>query len=136
MEFHVALMGLAVYLLLWDKLPNWGTWFKSIIAGLPQPVQTLYRQWNCAYCSGFWIALTLHALTGLWTIPALAEAPAYMGQLGILANWFLDALAGGTLIYAANTALKALGAPVLWARLSTESQLQERDGRRSVSADA
>ena len=111
---------LAVYLLFWDKLPNWGNWFKSLIKALPQPLQTLYGQWTCAYCAGFWIALVLHAVTGLWTIPALATPPEYMGILGVPVNWFLDALASATLIYTANMALKAMGLPILRARLLRE----------------
>ena len=122
MEIEVGVMGLAVYLLVWDKLPNWGTWFKTIIAALPQPMQTVYRQWNCSYCAGFWIALTLHGVTGLWTIPALASPPDYMGDVGPALNWFLDALAGGTLIYAGNMGLKAIGLPILQARLIREGQ--------------
>lgn len=121
MEFHIALMGIAIYLLFWDKLPGWGGWFQSVINALPQPLQTLYGQWVCAYCSGFWIALVLHAMTGLWTIPALAPSPEYMGILGVPANWFLDALASATLIYTGNMALKALGLPILKARLMRES---------------
>ncbi len=121
MKFHIALMGIAIYLLFWDKLPNWGNWFKSLINALPQPLQALYGQWTCAYCSGFWIALGLHAMTGLWTIPALASPPEYMGFLGAPAGWFLDALATATLIYTANMALKALGLPILKARLMRES---------------
>ena len=120
MEFDTALMGLAVYLLLWDKLPNWGTGFRTILAALPRPVQTLYRQWNCAYCSGFWIALGLHAVTGLWTIPALATSPGHMGLLGLPVNVFLNALASGTLIYVGNMALKALAFPILQAQVLRE----------------
>lgn len=122
MEFQIALMGLAVYLLLWDKLPNWGNWFNTIIAALPQPAQTVYRQWNCAYCSGFWIALGLHGITGLWTIPALEFPQGYMGVMGLLLNVFLDALAGGTLIYVSNMVVKALGLPIVQARIIRENQ--------------
>lgn len=122
MEFQLALMGLAMHILFWDKLPNWGTWFNKLIAALPQPLQTLYRQWNCSYCAGFWIALFLHALTGFWTIPALAVPPEYMSVLGIPTNWFLDALATATLIYAGTMGLKALGLPVLQARLTREAE--------------
>ena len=121
MEFHIALMGIAIYLLFWDKLPTWGNWFQSLIDALPQPLQTLYGQWICAYCAGFWIALVLHAMTGLWTIPALAFPPEHMGILGVPVSWFLDALASATLIYTANMALKALGLPILQARLMRES---------------
>ena len=120
MEFEITLMGLAVYLLIWDKLPNWGSWFKTILNALPAPLQTLYSQWNCAYCSGFWIALVLHQVTGLWTLPALAEPPSYMGAIGLPINLFLDALASGTMIYVANRALLALGLPLLQAKVIRE----------------
>ena len=64
MSFHLALMGISLYILIWEKLPEWGTWFNALLAKLPQPLQTLYQQWRCAYCAGFWIALALHAVTG------------------------------------------------------------------------
>lgn len=124
MEFHLALTGLALHMLIWDKLPSWwGPWFTAIIEALPAPLQTLYHQWNCSYCAGFWLALALHAATGLWTIPALAQPPAHMGIFGLPLNWFLDALATATLIYAGTMALKALGYPVLLARLRREDEV-------------
>ena len=128
MELELAVMGLALHLLFWDKLPNWGSWFRAIIEAMPARLQTLYGQWNCAYCAGFWIALVLHAVTGLWTIPALAAPPGYTGLLGLPVAWFLDALATGTLIYVATMGLKALGLPILRARL-----LREADENRAVA---
>jgi hypothetical protein len=125
MDFELALMGIALHMLIWGKLPNWGTWFNTLIAALPPSLQMLYRQWNCSYCAGFWIGLTLHGMTGLWTLPTLATPPDYMGALGMPANWFLDALATGTLIYAGNMVLKALGLPVLQARLTREAEVRK-----------
>ena len=76
-------------------------------------------------CAGFWLALALHGVTGLWTIPALAAAPAYLGWVGMPVNWFLDALATATLIYAGTMGLRALGLPVLMARLTREAEAKK-----------
>ena len=125
MDFELALMGIALHMLIWGTRQNSGTWFNTLIAALPPSLQMLYRQWNCSNCAGFWIGLTLHGMTGLWTLPALAAPPDYMGALGMPANWFLDALATGTLIYAGNMVLKALGLPVLQARLTREAEVRK-----------
>ena len=121
MHFEIALMGLAVHILLWDKLPNWGTWFTSLIAAMPAPIQTLYRQWNCSYCAGFWIAIALHAVTGLWTIPALADMPASAGVLSVPIAWFLDAISSALLIFAGTKLLGAMGRSELMVRVIDEA---------------
>ena len=135
MDLTIALLGLALYLLVWEKLPDWGTWFNRGLARLPRPLQTLYEQWGCAYCVGFWLALALHGITGLWTLPVLAEMPAYwtgappgaagggaaagglVGWLALLTAWFLDGLAGATLIYVAKNALDAIRLPAMRANM-------------------
>ena len=67
MTFELVLMGTSIHILIWEKLPEWGTWFNTFIAALPGPLRSLYEQWHCPYCAGFWIALVLHGLTGLST---------------------------------------------------------------------
>ncbi len=109
----MALIGISIHILVWEKLPEWGTWFNALIAKLPNPLQTLYKQWRCAYCAGFWIALALHATTGFWTIPALASLPDYWGPLAPLVGRFLDALASAILILAGVITLGAVGLPAM-----------------------
>ena len=108
-----ALIGLALYVLIWMKLPEWGTWFNAILKRLPAPLQTLYEQWRCPYCVGFWMALVLHALTGTWTIPGLADMPAFLGPAAQPIGWFFDALATGTLMLFGKLALDAIGLPAI-----------------------
>lgn len=114
MTLTLPLTGLALYILIWEKLPEWGSWFNRLLSLLPQPLQTLYQQWTCPYCSGFWIALALHGLTGLWTLPGLAgSALTGYGVPGLAAAWFLDALATGLLMACGKLALTALQGPAL-----------------------
>lgn len=47
MNFTLALMGLSIYLLIWEKLPDWGTWFNKVIVHLPEPLAYLYSA--CAH---------------------------------------------------------------------------------------
>ncbi len=88
MSFEAALIGAAIHMLFWEKLPEWGTWFNRMIAALPAPLRTLYAQWRCPYCAGFWIALCLHGATGLSTLAALDTLPAFWGRLGAPLGWF------------------------------------------------
>ena len=97
-NFELAIMGLAVHILIWSKLPEWGSWFSKLIGLLPSPLRKLYEGWHCPYCFGFWAALALHAFTGIWTLPALSSIPD-LGIVGLIIVWFLDALATATLIY-------------------------------------
>ena len=108
-----ALIGLALYLLIWEKLPTWGTWFNAILSRLPKPLQTLYEQWRCPYCVGFWMALALHALTGLWTLPSLASMPEHLGPVTPFIAWFCDALVTGTLMLVGKLALDAIARPAI-----------------------
>ena len=113
MSYETILMATAIHMLIWDKLPEWGSWFNSFLAALPKPLQSLYHQWHCPYCAGFWIALALHGLTGFWTLPALADLPANLGYAALPLGWFLDALVTATGVYAAIIGLKALGLPAM-----------------------
>ncbi|WP_163832734.1 hypothetical protein [Spartinivicinus ruber] len=113
MNFTVALMGLAIYILLWEKLPDWGGWFNWIIEHLPKPLAYLYEAWRCPYCFGFWISLVLHGVTGIQTIPELASMPVYMGKVGIVVAWFLDALATATLIMLGQLLINAIAVPAI-----------------------
>lgn len=92
MNIEIPLLGLALYLLFWDKLPNWGTWFLWMIDHLPRPLLYLYKKWHCAYCSGFWLGLALHWATGMWFLTELETLPRFWGPLAPITGWFLDAL--------------------------------------------
>ncbi len=107
MNFELALMGLAIHILIWNKLPDWGTWFPKMIASLPRPLRQLYEGWQCPYCFGFWAALALHGFTGIQTLPALSSLP-NLGIVGLPIAWFLDALATATLIYFGSHTLGTL----------------------------
>lgn len=120
MAFELTLIGAAIHILIWQKLPEWGSWFNALLAKLPRPLQTLYSQWHCAYCAGFWIALVLHALTGFWSIPALADLVGTMRGFGMPLAWFLDGLASAMLIYLTVLATKAIGLPAMKAHLMSK----------------
>ena len=114
MHIEIPLLGLALYLLFWDKLPNWGTWFNWIVGHMPRCVQYLYTKWHCAYCSGFWLGLALHGITGMWFLPELQTLPHYWGPAGPFIGWFLDALAVATVIFISKTLfdmVKRIGKP-------------------------
>jgi hypothetical protein len=112
MNFTLALMGLSIYILLWEKLPDWGNWFNWIVNKLPRPLDYLYEAWRCPYCFGFWVALALHGITGLDTIPLLATIPNHFGA-GITIAWVLDALATATLIMFGQLCLNAIAIPAI-----------------------
>jgi len=113
LNVELVIMGYAIYLLFWEKLPEWGMLFNRIIEILPKPLQKLYADWRCPYCSGFWIALALHALTGLETLPALNNMPAYLGAAGLPLAWFLDALATAALVLITHLGVSALAGPAI-----------------------
>ncbi|WP_020591648.1 hypothetical protein [Kiloniella laminariae] len=113
MNITTALIGFAFYILIWDKLPEWGSWFNWTLQRLPKPLQSLYAQWRCPYCVGFWMALALHGATGLWTLPALADLPGFWGAAAPFVGWFFDALATATLILIFKLSLEAIGLPAM-----------------------
>jgi len=113
MNFTLALMGLALYILIWEKLPDWGNWFNWIIKRLPQPLAYLYDAWRCPFCFGFWVALLLHALTGIYTIDSLMMMPQYLGVFSTALACFLDALACALLIMFGNLSLNAISGPAI-----------------------
>ena len=128
MSFELVLIGASVHILIWEKLPEWGTWFNTLVASLPRPLQSLYEQWHCPFCAGFWIALVLHALTSVWTIPNLATLPAYLGWFATPIGWFFDALATATLIYAAIILLRAIGLPAMKAHMMKDEFVKSAFG--------
>ena len=113
MTYENLILGIAIYLLLWEHLPHWGTWFNRALSALPQPLQTLYEQWRCPYCVGFWIGLGLHAVTGQWLFAAFADLPAYWGLAGVPLGWFLDGLCFAVLNKTGVLLLNAIGLPAL-----------------------
>ncbi len=120
MHFTLTIMGLSVYILVWEKLPEWGSWFNWLIERLPKPLGYLYEAWHCPFCFGFWIALVLHAVTGIMTIPELSTMPQYLGWMGAPIGWFLDALATATLIMFGKLCLSALAVPAIKGHQLTE----------------
>ena len=113
MSFTLALMGLALHTLIWEKLPDWGNWFNWIVERLPKPLAYLYEAWRCPFCFGFWIALALHAITGINTIEGLNSMPQYLGVVSTPIAWFLDALATALLIMFGNLCFSAIAAPAI-----------------------
>ncbi|KZN52423.1 hypothetical protein [Pseudoalteromonas luteoviolacea] len=112
-NFSIALMGLTLHILIWEKLPDWGTWFNTLVDKLPKPLAYLYEAWHCPYCFGFWVALALHALTQQATLPALQNMPDFLGVTALPIAWFLDALVTALFIYIGSLLLKALAGPAL-----------------------
>ncbi|MGI0118235.1 hypothetical protein [Zooshikella sp. RANM57] len=113
MSITLALMGLALHMLIWEKLPDWGNWFNWIIERLPKPLAYLYEAWHCPFCFGFWAGLTLHALTGMYTIEDLATIPEHLGVVGVPIAWFLDALTTALLIMLGNLCFNAISGPAV-----------------------
>lgn len=111
MNITLALIGVSLYILIWEKLPEWGNWFNTGLKWLPAPLQSLYEQWRCAFCVGFWMGLALHAVTGHWTLPALSTLPSFWGAPVI--GWFLDALVTATLIYVGKFIVDAVSWPAM-----------------------
>lgn len=123
-DFTPALIGFALYLLIWEKLPDWGTWFVKLLNLLPGFLKTLYEQWVCAYCVGFWLGLMVHWVTGLWTIEALRDLPEFWGPAGPAIGWFLDALATGTIIYFLKNILDAIRLPAMKANMMRDDYIK------------
>lgn len=113
MNFEIVLVALAIHILIWDKLPHWGSWFNRILNAMPKPVQDLYEGWRCPYCFGFWAALAGHITTQIPTLPQLVESLAPYGSIGLLAGYFFDALASAVIIQVARLSISALGWPAI-----------------------
>lgn len=113
MDFSLILMGSALHVLVWEKLPDWGNWFNWLVARLPRPLAYLYESWHCAFCFGFWAGLGLHALVGVYTLPQLANMPSYLGVLGTPIAWFLDALVTALIMVIISLLMKAISGPAL-----------------------
>ncbi|MFT6659742.1 MAG: hypothetical protein ACJAZW_002920 [Maritalea sp.] len=124
MNFEIVLIAAAIHILFWEKMPEWGTLFMRVIDALPGPLRTLYYDWKCPYCAGFWIALVLHGLTGLWFLPVLAEMPAYLGVIGAPLAWVLDALAVAMLVLVMIISIKAVGLPAMKAHQMRDEFMQ------------
>ncbi|WP_256096794.1 hypothetical protein [Pseudoalteromonas luteoviolacea] len=112
-NFAMVLMGLSLHVLIWEKLPDWGTWFNTLISQMPKPLAYLYDAWHCPYCFGFWVVLMLHVLTGQFTVLSLEVMPDYLGVAAEPIAWFLDALVGALLILFGSLLLKAVSGPAL-----------------------
>lgn len=108
MAIQNLILGMSIYMLFYDHLPHWGSWFNRILKALPQPLQTLYDYWRCPYCVGFWIGLVLHAVTGSWLFDAFAALPAGL-------DWIADALAFAVLNKAGVIVVNAVSYPALLA---------------------
>ena len=121
MNLTLALMGLAAHILIWEKLPDWGNWFNWIVERLPKPLGYLYESWRCPFCFGFWIALVLHAITGMNTIEGLTAMPHYLGALGMPIAWFLDALATALLIMFGSLSMSAIAVPAIKGHQMTQA---------------
>ncbi|MDF2178391.1 hypothetical protein P2G88_09015 [Aliiglaciecola sp. CAU 1673] len=121
MNLAPALIGLSLYILIWEKLPDWGNWFNAVLARLPKPLAYLYEAWRCPYCFGFWCALALHFLSGLYTLDSLAQPVEYLGLAGTPIAWFLDALATALLMMLGSLLLKALAVPAIKGQQMTEA---------------
>lgn len=107
-DITAALITLSLYILVWEKLPYWGTWFNTLVGKSPRWLQTLYMQWRCAFCAAFWIALLLHLLPGLSTLTGLqaitSDATWPVHALVI----FLDSLSCATLVYVGHLLINAV----------------------------
>jgi hypothetical protein len=109
--YENLILGIAVYLLFWEHLPHWGTWFNRTLATLPGPLQTLYEQWRCPYCVGFWIGLAVHAITGNGLFAVFDDLPSGWGPLATPMGWFLDALCFAVLNKFGVLAITAISYP-------------------------
>lgn len=113
LNIPTLILGVSLHMLLWEHLPHWGTWFSRLLRVLPRPLQTLYEQWRCPYCAGFWIGLFLHAVTGQWFVSSFAELPTFWGAAGPPIGWFIDALAFAALNKFGVLIMTALAYPAM-----------------------
>lgn len=127
MNIEMILLAASVHMLIWEHLPHWGTWFMALIGKLPQPLQTLYAQWHCPYCAGFWIALGLHGVTGIWTFDAFADVALRWGGAAAPMAWVFDALATALVVKLIVIAVNALAVPAINGHKAKAAFLAERD---------
>ncbi|AZZ98678.1 hypothetical protein [Pseudoalteromonas sp. R3] len=113
MTLSLVLMGLSIHVLVWEKLPDWGSWFNALVERLPAPLAYLYSAWHCPYCFGFWAALILQLLTGVYTLPELTTLTESYGLAGTMIGMSLDALVTALLMMIGSLALKALALPAI-----------------------
>ncbi len=126
MDFSIVLVSLSLYILIWEKLPDWGTWFNLLIGKLPKPLAYLYQAWRCPYCFGFWAALLLHYLTGSQTLSVIHSMSDEMGLLGAYCAIFLDALAAAMLIMLGKLLLSAIAGPAITGHEKTQAFKQAK----------
>ena len=134
MNIEPALTGLALYILIWMKLPEWGSWFNRLLEALPRPIQQLYDYWHCPYCCGFWVALLLHGLTGIWTLETLAVMAMVWGWPGMVAAWFFDALVTGTFMLFGKLLLDALGLAAIRGMQLRDELMTSRNANQEARA--
>ncbi|WP_105168260.1 hypothetical protein [Pseudoalteromonas sp. T1lg23B] len=113
MNITLAIIGLSLHILIWEKLPDWGNWFNRIVERLPKPLRYLYDAWRCPYCFGFWVALLLHGLTGVYTLESLKDMPLYLDVMSVPIAWLLDSLATALLIMLGSLTINALAGPAI-----------------------
>lgn len=113
MNVEIVLVALALHILIWEKLPHWGSWFNRILHAMPGPVQALYEGWRCPYCFGFWAALTGHVITQIPTLPLFVESLEPYGAAGLASSYFFDALASAVIIQVGKLSISALGWPAI-----------------------
>lgn len=131
MTYQNLLLGIALHLLFYEHLPHWGTWFMKIIKALPKPLQTLYEQWRCPYCCGFWIGLALHGLTGDWLFPIFAEFASHIGVAGAVLAWFSDALVFALLTKLGVILVNALTYPALLAMVKKQEWMAAEAAKKA-----
>ena len=113
MDLTIVILGLSIHKLVWEKLPDWGTWFNAILAKLPRPLSYLYEAWRCPYCFGFWIALVLQYVTGIKTLSAMQQLPITHEVTAAVIAAFLDALAAALLIMVGSLLTYAIAGPAM-----------------------
>ncbi len=107
------LITLSLYILIWEKLPYWGTWFNALLDRSPRWVRVLYAQWRCPFCVAFWIALLLRFLLGLSTLPDLQVMASNEGWPIRILIVFFDCLSCATLVYIGQLLISAVLASTL-----------------------
>lgn len=131
MDFTLILMGLALHVLVWEKLPDWDNWFNWLVARLPKPLAYLYESWHCAFCFGFWAGLGLHGLVGIYTLPQLATMPSYLGLFATPIAWFMDALVTALIMVIFSLMMKALSGPALTGHKAMMEFRQQKIAKQS-----